>query len=68
MKMRYRLCMLMIERDMTIPQLSVASGVSPNTINDVRRGRGRLRLDQAVGIAKAFGITLDEFVKDVEFE
>ena len=68
MKMRYKLCILMIEHDVTTRQLSVASGVSPNTINDVRSGRGRLRLDQAVGIARAFGITLDELVKDVEFE
>lgn len=52
---------LISERDMTMYQLTVISGISYSTINTAQRRGGQLKIDTIERICEALNISLSEF-------
>lgn len=51
------------ERGLSVPQLAELSGVPRRTIQDIERF-DRCKVDTAIKLADALGITLDELCRD----
>lgn len=51
------------EKGITIPQLSETTGISKRTIEDIQR-RGDCLVSNAIKLADALGVTLDELCRD----
>lgn len=58
------LCYMMREKHIYISTLVERTGISRNTIVNIRQGRHLPSFDNAVAIAKAIGVSLDEFIKE----
>lgn len=54
---------LITDRKLTSARLEEMSGVPKRTIDEYRQNRINPSLDSAIKIARAFGMTLDEFMK-----
>lgn len=51
------------EKGITIPQLSEITGISKRTIEDIQR-RGDCLVSNAIKLADALGVTLDELCRN----
>ena len=60
-----RLKELRIEKKMTVQQLADAAGLSKRTVEDILR-RGDCSVSNAIKLARALGVTLDELCMDSE--
>ena len=58
-----RLKELRIEKKMTVQQLADAAGLSKRTVEDILR-RGDCSVSNAIKLATALGVTLDELCMD----
>lgn len=54
---------LRIEKGMTVQQLADAAGLSKRTVEDILR-RGDCVVSNAIKLADALGVTLDELCRD----
>ena len=52
-----------VEKGMTVQQLADAAGISKRTLEDILR-RGDCLVSNAVKLADALGVTLDELCRD----
>lgn len=52
-----------LEQGLSVPKLSEKAGISRRTIEDIEK-RGDCRLSTAKELAKALGVTLDEFAEE----
>jgi transcriptional regulator with XRE-family HTH domain len=59
---------LMREKHFYISTLNEKTGISRNTILNIRRGRFLPSFENAVRIAKALGVGLDDLIKEMENE
>lgn len=55
------------ERNLSVPQLVVLSGVPRRTIQDIE-SRGDCRVSTAIKLADALGITLDELCRTNKYK
>lgn len=56
-----------LSKGLSVPQLVEISGVSRRTIQDIEK-RGDCLVSNAIKLAEALGVTLDELCKDDEEE
>lgn len=58
------LCHMMREKHIYISTLVERTGISRNTILNIRRGRHLPSFDNAVAIVDVLGVSLDEFIRE----
>ena len=57
-----RLRAVRLERDVTLAELSAATGISPSTLSRLESGQRRPNLELLLPLARAHGVPLDELV------